>query len=132
MSTPTLERVSSRHSAWDDYEYEPSSEETPRAEVQGSEIQVLADELEEFASTQGSIRQSMLHPNYGVLLAIGDPAVPHIVARLEHSLARPVLLKLLSDLTGLRMSLGTETVDDAARAWMTFGRRRSTFESFSR
>lgn len=129
MSTQTLEPLGTSDTMWLDDEEHVVQQQA--ADIALSDFDVLADELAEYSMGQGSLRESMRHPNYSEILILGDAAVPKLLRRLDEPVCRPVWLRLLADITGLRMHLGTETIEDAALAWRMLGPRSPSFAHFS-
>jgi hypothetical protein len=85
----------------------------------------LAEELEERAAGLSATRRAMKFPAFNEILALGDAVLPEVIARLKTSDNRPLWLRVLGTLTPFPPGAGAETVDDAAAAWIRWGRLSS-------
>ncbi len=99
------------------------------AEVKKSETQMrfaqLAEELEDAAAGLSATRRAMRLPAFNEILALGEDVVPDVIERLKTSDNRPLWLRVLGTLTPFPPGAGEETVDDAADAWIQWGRLAS-------
>src|SRR5438105_5727881 len=84
---------------------------------------VLAKQLVDDAAGISAPRRLMRHPGYVEILTMGEAAVPLLLRRLETPGGRPVWLSLLGQITASPPGLGTDTIGDAAEAWVQWGRR---------
>ena len=82
----------------------------------------LADELEESAAALSSTRRAIRDPAFVEILALGSSVVPDVITRLETSSNRPLWLRLLGTFTSFPPGLGQATIDEAADAWIAWGR----------
>jgi hypothetical protein len=85
----------------------------------------LADELEEAAAGLSSTRRALRYPAFIEILALGDTVVPEVLERLRISENRPLWLRVLGTLTPFPPGAGESTIDDAADAWIRWGRLTS-------
>lgn len=85
---------------------------------------LLADDLEAAMLVAGSTRRLAQHPAYTEVLAMGDKAIPLLLARLAYPGARPLWLRLLGSLTAYEPGAGKRTVHEAAAAWVKWGKLR--------
>jgi hypothetical protein len=83
---------------------------------------VLADELEEAAAGLSSTRRALRYPAFVEILALGDSVVPEVIERLRISENRPLWLRVLGTLTPFPPGAGASTIDEAADAWIRWGR----------
>lgn len=83
---------------------------------------VLADELEEAAAGLSSTRRASRYPAFVEILALGDSVVPEVIERLKISENRPLWLRVLGTLTPFPPGAGASTIDEAADAWIRWGR----------
>ena len=82
-----------------------------------------AKQLLDDAAAVSAPRRLMRHPAYLEILSMGEAAVPLLLQRLETQRGRPIWLSLLGLITVAPPGLGTETIDDAAEAWIRWGKR---------
>jgi hypothetical protein len=96
------------------------------ADAKTTDLQVrfeqLADELEEDAAVLSATRRAMKLPAFREILALGDKVIPEVIERLKTSNNRPLWLRMLGTLTPFPPGAGEETIDDAADAWIQWGR----------
>jgi len=85
----------------------------------------LADELEEAAAALSSTRRALRYPAFIEILALGDSVIPEVIERLKVSENRPLWLRVLGTLTPFPPGAGESTIDDAADAWIRWGRLAS-------
>lgn len=83
---------------------------------------VIAEQLAEDAAGVSAPRRLMRHPAYLEILSMGEAAVPLLLRRLQAQGGRPVWLSLLGMITASPPGLGTETIGDAAVAWVQWGK----------
>lgn len=83
----------------------------------------LADELEDAAAGLSSTRRAARYPAFVEILALGDSVIPEVIERLKTSGNRPLWLRVLGTLTPFPPGAGESTIDDAADAWIRWGRR---------
>jgi hypothetical protein len=89
-----------------------------------SVLDVLLDDWKQLAAHQSSIFRATKHPIYRLILQAKDDAVPELLKRLEQE-ASPLWIWALGDVTGQDPAVGTTTVDDAAQAWLSWGRTQT-------
>jgi hypothetical protein len=82
----------------------------------------LAQELEEAAAGLSATRRAARLPAFNEILALGAEVVPDVIARLKVSSNRPLWLRVLGTLTPFPPGAGADTIDDAAEAWIRWGR----------
>lgn len=85
---------------------------------------IYARLLEMDAAGVSAPRRLARHPAYAEILSMGDDAIPFLLRKLQGKSGRPLWLSLLGNITAERPGLGNETIDDAADAWIRWGRRR--------
>ncbi|MBK5219293.1 MAG: hypothetical protein JJE35_05860 [Thermoleophilia bacterium] len=85
----------------------------------------LADELEQQAAGLSATRRAFRYPAFIEILALGDAVIPEVIERLKTSENRPLWLRVLGSLTPFPPGAGESTIDDAADAWIRWGRRSS-------
>lgn len=85
----------------------------------------LADELEDDAAALSSTRRALRYPAFIEILALGDSVIPEVIERLKVSENRPLWLRVLGTLTPFPPGAGESTIDDAADAWIRWGRLAS-------
>jgi len=69
-----------------------------------------------------SLDQAYMHPAYQQIIGIGPAAIPLILRELEQQSDH--WFWALFALTGETPAEGTETVDEARAAWLSWGRER--------
>jgi hypothetical protein len=103
-------------------------ERTPEADQ--SEIRFLfdqlADELGEDASVLSSTRRAMELPAFDELVALGEPAIPLIMERIDKAELRPVWMRLLATMTTFEPAAGSNSIDEAARRWIRWSKSRGS------
>lgn len=82
----------------------------------------LADELEESTAGLSSTRRAVKEPAFVEILALGKVVLPSVVERLRSSENRPLWLRVLGTFTAEPPGLGQRTIDEAADAWIAWGR----------
>jgi hypothetical protein len=82
----------------------------------------LADEWEEETAFESVVTRKAMHPAYQRIIGIGDEAVPLILRRLRR--APHQWFWALTAITGEDPAQGTTSADDAADAWLDWGRAR--------
>ncbi len=88
-----------------------------------SKFQELAETWRRETSFMSFLEQQLLHPAYQRIVGMGWPAVPLILAELEH---RPEhWLWALQAITGEEPARGLTSSPDAVKAWLEWGRKRS-------
>jgi hypothetical protein len=96
------------------------------ADSKDSDVQIrfeqLAEELEEAAAGLSATRRARNLPAFNEILALGEEVVPDVIARLKTSDNRPLWLRVLGTLTPFPPGAGMDTVDEAADAWIRWGR----------
>ncbi len=129
MSSLAVAEASEKTSEWFEYgaidaaEYK-ATPDRPRPQDPPSlkdQFDVLADELEEAAGAMASPRKAMRHPAYGEILALGRPAIPLALERMQESGNRPLWMRLLGSLTGIKPSQHQVTIGEAERQWLRWG-----------
>ena len=92
------------------------------AESRRAKFGLLADELQDAAGVVSSTRRLTRHPAYVGILALGQPAIPLLLERLKAGRVRPVWMRLLASLTSFQPGAGADTVEEAAVAWIQWGK----------
>jgi hypothetical protein len=132
MSTAVLERPTYEDAVWGK-EDEVSTASTPSGTASEDDVvqdndrllfDELADELAYAARGLSSTRLASDHPAYAEILAMGEKAIPWLLARLETPGDRPIWLRLLGSLTRFQPGAGKDTIPEAAAAWVTWGKLR--------
>lgn len=83
----------------------------------------IADRLSANSLGVSVIRRLRGTPDYDAIVSLGGEAITPLLNRLQDAGSRPLWLSLLSDITGEAALPGkTETIDDAAAAWLDWGR----------
>jgi len=82
----------------------------------------LADELAEATRGLSSTRLAYRHPAYQEILAMGELVIPWLLERLDTPGDRPIWLRLLGSLTRFQPGAGSNTIPEAAAAWVTWGK----------
>ena len=85
----------------------------------------LADELATASAGVSATRRLTRSPEFVEILLMGDDAIPMLIERVETGETRPTWMKLLGLLTSLPPSLGEETIDASADAWLRRARTKS-------
>jgi len=80
----------------------------------------LASTWERETALESFITRAAVHPAYQQIIGLGPVAVPLILARLEQE-SKPWFWALTA-ITGKNPAEGTETVDEATRLWLDWGR----------
>jgi hypothetical protein len=103
----------------------PVGETVPLVDEQGAisaSFNELAEELEEMTAGLSSMRRAVRYPAFIEILALGDSAIPAVIERLKTTENRPLWLRVLGTLTPFPPGAGESTIDDAAAAWIRWGR----------
>ncbi|SRR6266545_3508993 len=87
-----------------------------------TQFDVLAEELAADGAGVSNTRSLLSHPAYLGILALGERAIPLLLNRLESPGARPIWLTLLGSLTTFQPGAGTETIEEAAAHWVSWGK----------
>ena len=136
MSAATLARPNDPVDYWEDEECDLPNDDSVQLldRVSGAvdrarsdehvAFDLLADDLESAMLVSGSTRRLMCHPAYTEILAMGQDAIPLLLERLGRGGARPLWLRLLGSLTAFQPGAGQTTVQEAAAAWITWGKLR--------
>lgn len=84
----------------------------------------LADELAIASRGLSSTRLAYRHPAYVEIMALGEQSIPWLVERLETPGDRPIWLRMLGSMTRFQPGAGSETIPEAAAAWIRWNKRR--------
>jgi hypothetical protein len=82
----------------------------------------LADKWEEATAFESVVTRQAMHPAYQRIIGMGDEAVPLILRRLQREPRQ--WFWALTAITGEDPAGGTQTAEEAAEAWLDWGRAR--------
>jgi hypothetical protein len=85
------------------------------------EFTQLAKDWREGTKFSPTLKKMVIHPAYQRIMALGKPVVPHILEDLQRETDH--WFWALHFITGEDPAKGAETIEDAAAAWLRWGRQ---------